>query len=92
MSPKQHETVGHYFKAHGDVYLCIRYLPRTGFFMRCIEKGQTQGLLNRAVGEVVDVSERAIGRTYHRIIDGAWGCLYEAHEPPCACYVCVPRD
>lgn len=91
MSEQQHETVGRYFRAFGDVYLCTKYLRRTGFFMKVVEKGKEPGLIDRPVGHVADVSERAIGRTYHCIYDSPWDEKYEAHEQPCECYVCKPR-
>lgn len=53
-----HETVGHNFKGwDGKVYFCDSYDPRIGFWMT--EVGNTENRKN--------VSERAIGRTYHLV-------------------------
>ncbi len=52
------DTVGHRFKnVEGLFWLCYGYDPRTGFWMKSEE-----------TGEVCNVSERAIGRTYHRVL------------------------
>lgn len=88
MSEAQHETVGHYFRAFGDIYLCFRYERRAGFWMRCIQKGKEAALIDRAVGQEACVSERAIGRTYHHAWNAPWDDNYQAHEQPCECYVC----
>lgn len=59
-----HPTVGHYFSAPNfsgpspAVYYCDSYDPRCGFWMTDI-----------ATQERTNVSERAIGRTFHRIME-----------------------
>lgn len=55
-----HPTVGRKFKSwDSKVYFCDSYDPAIGFWMT--EEGNPDNRRN--------VSERAIGRTYHRIYD-----------------------
>ena len=52
-------TVGKKYKAwDGRTYLCFGYDPRHGFWMRSVDGGETRQ---------TNVSERAIGRTYHQL-------------------------
>lgn len=52
-----HETVGHCFHGcFGGIYYCDSYDPRIGFWV--VELGKPENRKN--------ISERAIGRTYHR--------------------------
>ena len=83
-----HETVGRYFKAFGDIYLCFRYEARAGFWMRVVEKGDGTGLIDRPLGAEACISGRAIGRTYHYIHNAPWADKSEKHESPCECYCC----
>jgi hypothetical protein len=50
------ETVGKRFRSFDRSYLCFGYDPRHGFWVRDEETGEQR-----------NISERAIGRTYHRI-------------------------
>lgn len=52
------ENVGKRFTSFERPYLCFGYDPRHGFWMR-----------DEASGEQRNVSERAIGRTYHEVRD-----------------------
>ncbi len=52
-----HPTVGRYFKSGGVRYFCTSYDPRIGFWMENVADP-----LDRR-----NVSERAIGRTFHEI-------------------------
>jgi len=64
-SHPEHTTVGKHFGAYLDeesgtvIYLCDSYDPRLGFWMT-----QVDDLSNRR-----NVSERAIGRIFHRAYD-----------------------
>jgi hypothetical protein len=50
-----HETVGRTFKSFGELYYCDSYDPQCGFWMTKIGRET----------ERRNVSERAIGRTFH---------------------------
>lgn len=53
-----HHTVGHYFKDwNGQYYFCDSYDPRSGYWMT--------GVLDSM--DRKNVSERAIGRTFHEV-------------------------
>ena len=53
-----HPTVGHNFKSwDGHTYYCDSYDPAIGFWMTDVDDP----------GNRRNVSERAIGRTYHRV-------------------------
>lgn len=80
---REHETVGRLFRAHGGVYRCTRYIRRSGFDMQCIERGMWDAL--DVPPRLTNVSEAAIGRTFHLIWDDA---SYVEHTQPCNCYVC----
>jgi hypothetical protein len=84
----KHETVGRYLYAFGDVYLCFRWERRCGFWVRLMQKGEGVALVKRELGEEACISERAIGRTYHRRYEDD---RYEAHVQPCDCSCCQPR-
>lgn len=66
------DVVGQRFKAwDGHVYVCDSYDPRIGFWMTREDapetnKADTEGTWRR------NVSERAIGRTFHVIDDMHW--------------------
>ena len=53
-----HETVGQHFRGPEGTYACVAYDWRTGFWMKDVKTGVDR-----------DVSERALGRTYHRIYE-----------------------
>lgn len=83
---EQHETIGHVFKSFGYRLRCLRWTNATGFFFRVLsvpDDGETD-IFHRKVGDIVDTSERAIGRTYHRDYDDE---SYEPHEAPCECNI-----
>jgi hypothetical protein len=88
MSTRVHDTVGHRFQSMGIEYRCTRYDERRGFWMRVLAVHDDRPMFERAIGEECCVSERAIGRTFHRIHDGAES---GPHEQPCDCYVCHER-
>jgi hypothetical protein len=53
-----HDTVGHKFRSwDGNIYFCDSYDPRIGFWMTDV--GNPDNRKN--------VSERAIGRSYHKL-------------------------
>ena len=52
-----HHTVGHFFTSFHNVYYCDSYDPDCGYWMTNINE-----MLDRR-----NVSERAIGRTYHEV-------------------------
>lgn len=62
-----HYTIGQHFSAYdGHIYYCDSYDPRIGFWM--IRADAPPGHLEDQYGEWRrNVSERAIGRTFHRI-------------------------
>lgn len=61
-SRPDHETIGRKFRGPwGDIYYCDSYDRRIGFWMTKLDAA---GSLTK---ERTNVSERAIGRTYHRI-------------------------
>jgi hypothetical protein len=54
-----HHTVGHRFRAwDGRIYLCVWYNRRAGYQMESDDDGPRR---------VANVSERAIGATYHEV-------------------------
>lgn len=85
VSARVHDTVGWRFQSLGIEYRCTRYDERRGFWMRVLAIHETPPMYDRVIGEECCVSERAIGRTYHRIYTDH---TPEAHEDPCDCYVC----
>lgn len=57
-----HETIGRRFKGwDGNIYFCDSYDPDIGFWMTRVDA--PEGVEPRRA----NVSERAIGRSYHRI-------------------------
>lgn len=52
-----HPVVGHYFTSCGTAYYCDSYDPAIGYWMTNIH----------AIQDRRNVSERAIGRTYHEV-------------------------
>ncbi len=85
---KTHPTVGWRFRGMGGVYRCTRYDPRSGFWMRMLERAPDAMASDRNVGDEACVSERAIGRTYHLV----WQDEEPVeHEQPCGCSVCSPK-
>ena len=83
----QHETVGWRFRAGGAIYRCTRYTP-TGFDMLLVEGEDTIYDPPRRPGYVTNVSERAIGATFHRVYRDNEPT---PHEQPCVCYICKPK-
>ncbi len=83
--PEQHETIGRVFKSFGYTYRCLRWTSATGFFFRVLTVPETDDIFHRKVGDIVDTSERAIGRTFHRVWEDE---SYEPHEKPCECKLC----
>ncbi len=63
------EVVGTVYKCGwtGQFYRCFGYDRRQGFWMQCLTPTIPQAMPTRAVGEKSNVSERAIGRTYHTL-------------------------
>lgn len=59
-----HDTIGRYFNAHdGKKYWCDSWVENMGFWMTEVDKDT---LVIVPEGRRANVSERAIGRTYHR--------------------------
>src|SRR5262245_7941462 len=52
-----HHTVGHFFKSWPHTYYCDSYDPRIGYWMTNVDDPADRR----------NVSERAIGRTFHEI-------------------------
>lgn len=70
-----HDTVGHHFKAHGCIYLCDSYDTTSGFWMTPVF-GEEHALIG-GKPKRTNVSERAIGRTFHIVHDiGEFGCPF----------------
>ena len=64
--PKSLYTIGYRFRAWDKrTYLCTGYDPRHGFWMRSVDEGKPI---------LKNVSERAVGRTFHRV-DITWGAF-----------------
>ncbi len=81
-----HPTVGWHFKGHdGAVYRCTRYSKFEGYWMTVEVQAKDSTRIPREIGYRTCVSERAIGRTFHKIEAGSKAA---AHEKPCDCYVC----
>jgi hypothetical protein len=53
------EIVGRRYSSSTGLWLCTGYDPRTGFWMRTLEENSARALIN--------VSEAAIDRTFHRV-------------------------
>lgn len=88
-----HATVGHIFKTPGGgTALVTHYLKRTGFILRQIIADKDMG--RRKADDVYDISERAVGRTFHRV---SWNDASEAaaaahvHPTNCECYICCEK-
>ncbi len=63
-----HDTIGQHFKAHdGKYYWCDSWVENMGFWMTEVDK-DTQRIVPE--GRRTNVSERAIGRTFHRTYYG----------------------
>lgn len=59
-----HDTIGVVFKGHdGKMYLCDSWEDRAGFWMTEVDRNT---LVVVPGGRRTNVSERAIGRTFHR--------------------------
>lgn len=84
-----HETVGWRLRAGSAVYRCTRYTP-SGFDMLLIEGEDMIYNPPRRPGYVANVSERAIGRTYHKVYHRDEKPT--PHELPCVCHICNPKD
>ena len=61
------DLVGGEFKFYGDLYTCREYDPNKGLRMELTEKLSYTS--HRRVGYEGWVSERAIGRTYHEVLE-----------------------
>ncbi len=81
-----HETIGRWFKAwDGRIYFCNSHDPSCGFWMTAVlepDGGLSDEPSEGQFGEVgrsrrTNVTERAIGRTYHRIYED--GSLRHRH-------------
>jgi hypothetical protein len=80
---REHDTVGRTFTCSGAVYRCTGYDPSMGYWMQ-IETGRDE-LLEVGPGHRTNVSERAIGRTFHR----RWRDESTTpHDPDCRCWIC----
>lgn len=88
---KQHHVVGWRFNSLGDIYQCIRWQRGNGYWMRLIEKNDSEWSwpASRLLGHEIAVSECAIGLAYHRLPKRR--NKYESHDQPCDCYVCKKR-
>jgi hypothetical protein len=87
----EHDVVGWRFKSFGSTYRCTRYDPSCGFWMTLLEVAPEEDSSNPRyhVGWQACVSERAPGRTFHRI----WmDPTPEPHAAGCRCYVCEPHE
>jgi hypothetical protein len=84
----EHETVGRVFTSFGYRYRCLRWTRATGFFfvVLSVPPEEESDIFNRRVGDIIDTSERAIGRTFHRDYDNE---TCEQHAQPCECRLCV---
>jgi hypothetical protein len=88
---EEHDTVGWRFKFCGAVYRCTRYERAQGFWMRLIEKSVPLSFEDgHELGYETCVSERAIGRTYHKVWSWDKGEKPEPHAANCECYICRP--
>lgn len=59
-----HDVIGQHFKAHdGKYYYCDSWVENMGYWMTEVDK-TTQHIVPG--GRRTNVSERAIGRTFHR--------------------------
>jgi hypothetical protein len=70
LSPEErpdHHTIGRYFKGDGCIWFCDSYDTQIGYWMTPVY-GEMRGLLQKPP-ERCNVSERAIGRTFHVISD-----------------------
>lgn len=90
-APAEHDVVGWRFRAFGAIYRCTRYDPALGYWMTLLEPGPDDDLTSARYtpGWQTCVSERAPGRTYHRIFSDE---SPEPHGAGCKCYVCMPRS
>lgn len=62
-----HYAVGRRFRAFGVDYICDSYDPAIGFWMTPADPNQPYPFNPLRKDERRNVSERAIGRTYHRV-------------------------
>ena len=70
LTPKthpDHETVGQRFRFMGVVFVCDSYDPSCGFWMTPEDTSVEDPIYEGERVRRRNVSERAIGRTYHRI-------------------------
>lgn len=85
------DIVGYRFRSGGAgaIYLCTHYLKSCGFMMKLIKietpKSEGVDFYNRKIGDVICISERAPGRTFHRV---DWDEEEVAHETNCECHEC----
>lgn len=84
----QHPIIGWRWRAHGSIYRCVRWVRNAGFDMLLEEKGKDE-FKSRKVGDVINISEVAIGRTFHLIWNDK---TYVAHQSGCNCRICEPNE
>lgn len=86
----EHDIVGWRFRSFGATYRCTHYDPAVGFWMTLLEPAPDDPKTERYTpGWRSCVSERAPGRTYHRIWQDQ---TPEPHAAGCRCYVCEPHE
>lgn len=56
LTAAEHPVVGRFFKSAGETFYCDSYDPRIGYWMSCLDSDARR-----------NVSERAIGRTFHEV-------------------------
>ena len=89
---RRHPTVGYRFRSGPLIYLCTSWDRSCGFWMEVVEGSGDVLYPSRKVGDRVNVSERAIGRTYHRAGYGADEPYRAEHATGCNCFICEDRD
>ena len=62
-----HDVVGQRFRAHGVEYFCDSYDAACGYWMTPSDPDQPHPFDPTKKDERRNVSERAIGRTFHRV-------------------------
>jgi hypothetical protein len=80
-----HPTVGRLFRSMGGRYRCTSWDRQSGFWMEMVSD-QDRLFPERQPGDRVNVSERAIGRTFHRLYEDTNGGFQ--HDDGCNCSIC----
>ena len=88
---RRHPTVGYRFKSGGALYACTSWDRSCGFWMEMVG-GKSALLPDRKVGQRFNVSERAIGRTYHRESYSLDTPYQPVHDEGCNCFICEGRE